>query len=252
MSLEKRDGIVTLIGDSKIQKAITVEVRDNHGTRIICGISAGADGDRRTGSLRKESISFASGSVDAPQQNRNIIRSGIYKNYVRGLAGCESAVVAENSGANGDLASFVGAKRDRRWSHLSEVSVVLIMQDGKGVGAGVVGIEEIFKNHSQIGERAAGEVICYQRGGIHPYEDVGLRKNRGSRQPSQCAGVPNAPGEQRESDWITIADKKPGRFSVLPAHKALPAPLHHPPSIGEIASQARQGKQKGGHSPTNR
>src|SRR5258708_15811212 len=118
-----------------------------------------------------------------------MIRSGIYKNYVRGLAGCESAVVAENSGANGGLASFVGAKRDRRWSHLSEVSVVLILQDGKGVGAGVVGIEEIFKNHSQIGERAAGEVICYQRGGIHPYEDVGLRKNRGSRQPSQCAGV---------------------------------------------------------------
>src|SRR5260370_15785979 len=251
MSLEKRDGIVTLIGDSKIQKAITVEVRDNHGTRIICGISAGADGDRRTGSLRKESISFASGSVDAPQQNRNIIRSGIYKNYVRGLAGCESAVVAENSGANGDLASFVGAKRDRRWSHLSEVSVVLILQDGKGVGAGVVGIEEIFKNHSQIGERAAGEVICYQRGGIHPYEDVGLRKNRGSRQPSQCAGVPNAPGEHSESDWITRGDKEAGRFSGLRGREGLPSTLHRREAIGGSGSAARKGEQTGGRSATN-
>src|SRR5258708_10925401 len=180
-----------------------------------------------------------------------MIRSGIYKNYVRGLAGCESAVVAENSGANGDVASVVGAKRDRRWSHLSEVSVVLILQDGKGVGAGVVGIEEIFKNHSQIGERAAGEVICYQRGGIHPYEDVGLRKNRGSRQPSQCAGVPNASGEQRESDWITIADKEAGRFSVLRAQEDLAATLNQRESIGEIVSEARKCDQKGGQSATN-
>src|SRR5260370_9123620 len=105
-----------------------------------------------------------------------MIRSGMYKNYVRGLAGCESAVVAENSGANSDLASFVGAKRDRRWSHLSEVSVVLILQDGKVVGAGVVGSEEIFKNHSQIGKRAASEVIGHRRGGVGPSEDARLWK----------------------------------------------------------------------------
>src|SRR5258707_1850737 len=150
-----------------------------------------------------------------------MIRSGIYKNYVRGLAGCESAVVAENSGANGDLDSFVVAKRDRRWSHLSEVSVVLILQDGKGVGAGVVGIEEISETHSQIGERNTGEVISHQRGGIGPYEDVCLRENRGSRQPGQCGGISNASGEQRESDWIAIADKKAGWLSVLRTQQRL-------------------------------
>src|SRR5258708_1370374 len=175
-----------------------------------------------------------------------MIRSGIYKNYVRGLAGCESAVVAENSGANGDLASFVGAKRDRRWSHLSEVSVVLILQDGKGVGAGVVGIEEIFKNHSQIGERAAGEVIGHQRGGIGPYEDVRLRENRESRQSRQCAGVADAPGKQRESDWIAIADKKAGWLSVLRAQQHLAPALNQRKGFGEIGSKARKGEQKGG------
>ena len=60
ISPEKRDGIVTLIGDGQVQKTVTVEISDDHGPGIIPNSKRGA---QRFG---KESGGFAAG-VAAPQ-----------------------------------------------------------------------------------------------------------------------------------------------------------------------------------------
>src|SRR5207302_1684644 len=132
ISSEKRDGIVALIGDGEVQKTVTVEVRDDQRSWII------PNSKRRSRRFRKNSVGFASG-VSTPQQHRDIVRSEIHQNHIGRLAGGKLfAVVAENTGANSDLTTFVGAQCDRRCSDLNEVSIVLILQDHKGVGLRIV------------------------------------------------------------------------------------------------------------------
>src|SRR5258706_2243093 len=172
------------------------------------------------------------------EQNRNIFRSGICQDHIRGLGGRKLfTVVTETPGADGDLASFIGAQRDRRWCYLNEVSIVLILQDCKCVGLRIV------KNDRQIGESAAGEAICNQGGWIGANGEASLRENCGARQSRQSA-VPHTSGEQRQRNGIAIADEKAGGRSILRAQQHLAPALNQRGRIGEIASAAGKGGQK--------
>jgi len=57
----------------------------------------------------------------------------------------------------------------------------------------VVGIEEIFKNHSQIGERAAGKVIATSADGLAPTKTLVSGKVVEAGSPVNVVAFPTLP-----------------------------------------------------------